>query len=233
MYAAMGIESTDANAATLLDEFETYHETYGGMYSFIPNGNGTHTVYYVATDVNGNETKSSAQYVYVGDCESPELDFGTTEVQESIIPSSVQVGTEFELKMSELVKYCTDNVSAVNDEDSPLTVTAVLRNASGTKQTNLFGTDSTRYKWDMEETGNYTLYITLTDAAGKTTTKEFTITSSAEESTETNVTEVVGIILIVLSLAVLAGVILYFVITGRKLQPSGVKKLKGSKKSKK
>lgn len=229
MYTEMGITSGSEGAAEKLVEFQTYHESFGGMYSFIPNGNGTHTVYYVAVDGNGNESKSSAQYVYVGDCENPELDFGTTEVQESIIPTSVDVGTDFELNMSELVKYCTDNVSAIDDEDSTLTVTAVLRNSSGTKQTNLFGTDSNRYKWEMSETGNYTLYITLTDAAGKTTTREFTIESVAEESSETKVTEIVGIIMIVLSLAVLAGVIIYFVVTGRKLQPKATKKVKGPK----
>lgn len=207
-----------------------YHTTYGGMYSFIPNGNGTHTVYYVAVDGNGNEAKSDAQYVYVGDCEDPELDFGSTEVQESVIPSSVKVGTTYELNMSELVKYCTDNVSSI--ADGTLKVTAVLRNSSGTKQENLFGSSSdvNRYKWKLSESGTYTLYITLTDEAGKTTTKEFDIESKADESKETKVTEVVGIILIVLSLAVLAGVIVYFVVTGRKMRPGTTKKAKKNNK---
>ena len=220
---------------TLIDEkiveFKKYHTDYAGMYSFIPNGNGTHTVYYVAVDGNGNEAKSDAQYVYVGDCENPVLDFGTTSVQNSVIPTSVKVGTTYELNMSELVKYCSDNKSEI--EDGTLKVTAVLRNSSGTKQENLFGSSSdvNRYKWTLSETGSYTLYITLTDEAGKTTTKEFTIKSTADESKETKVTEVVGIILIVLSLAVLAGVIVYFVVTGRKMRPGSSKKArKNSKK---
>lgn len=223
-------KETDETDEAFLTRVKDYYKTYGGMYSFIPNGNGTHTVYYVAVDGNGNEVKSSAQYVYVGDCENPELDFGSTEVQESVIPSSVKVGTTFELNMSELVKYCTDNVSSISD--GTLKVTAVLRNASGTKQENLFGTSSdvNRYKWTLSESGNYTLYITLTDEAGKTTTKEFTIESKADESKETKVTEVVGIILIVLSLAVLAGVIVYFVVTGRKMRPGTAKKAKKNNK---
>lgn len=211
-------------------EFKEEHTTYAGMYSFIPNGNGTHTVYYVAVDGNGNEVKSDACYVYVGDCENPTLDFGSTDVQESIIPTSVKQGSDFELNMNDLVKYCTDNKSSI--EDGTLKVTAVLRNSSGTKQTNLFGSDSTRYKWNLSESGNYTLTITLTDEAGKTTSKEFTIESKTEESKETKVKEVVGIVLIVVSLAILAGVIVYFVVTGRKMRPGSTKskKNKGSKK---
>ena len=218
---------------TLIDEkiveFKKYHTDYAGMYSFIPNGNGTHTVYYVAVDGNGNEVKSDGQKVYIGDCDNPVLDFGSTSVQNTVIPTSVKVGSTYELNMSELVKYCSDNKSEI--EDGTLKVTAVLRNASGTKQENLFGSSSdvNRYKWTLNETGNYTLYITLTDEAGKTTTKEFTIKSTAKESKETKVTEVVGIILIVLSLAVLAGVIVYFVVTGRKMRPGSSKKAKKRK----
>lgn len=220
----------EARIEAKIAEFKAYHTNYAGMYSFIPNGNGTHTVYYVAVDGNGNEAKSDACYVYVGDCEAPVIDFGTTDVQEDIIPTSVKVGSDFELNMSELVKYVSDNKSSVADDT--LKITAVLRNSSGTRQENLFGSDSTRYKWNLSESGNYTLTITLTDEAGKTTTKEFTIESKADESKENKVTEVVGVILIVLSLAILAGVIIYFVVSGRKMRP-GSSKGKKSKASKK
>ena len=213
-------------------EFKKYHTDYAGMYSFVPNGNGTHTIHYVAVDGNGNETKSDACYVYVGDCEAPILDFGTTEVQESIITPTVKVGSDFELNMNELLKYVSDNKSSINNADNKLTVTAVLRNSNNTKQENLFGNDSNRYKWNLSESGKYTLTITLKDKAGKTTTKDFTIESKAEESEESKVKEVVGVILIVLSLAILAGVIIYFVVSGRKMRPgsSKGKKAKASKK---
>ena len=213
-------------------EFKKYHTDYAGMYSFVPNGNGTHTIHYVAVDGNGNETKTDPCYVYVGDCEEPNLDFGTTDVQESIIPPTVKVGSDFELNMNELLKYVSDNKSSINNPDNKLTVTAVLRNSSNTKQENLFGNDSNRYKWNLGESGKYTLTITLKDKAGKTTTKDFTIESKAEESEESKVKEVVGVILIVLSLAILAGVIIYFVVSGRKMRPgsSKGKKAKASKK---
>lgn len=215
---------------TAIDAFRAEHTTYGGMYSFIPNGNGTHTVYYCAVDGNGNETKSDACYVYVGDCEDPLIDFGDTETQDKVITPTVKVGSDFELNMSELVKYVSDNKSSVSD--NTLKVTAVLRNASGTKLENLNGSDASRYKWNLSESGKYTLTLTVKDAAGKTTTKDFSITAEAEDSKETKVKEVVGIILIVLSLAVLAGVIVYFVVSGRKMRPgsSKGKKAKVSKK---
>lgn len=211
-------------------EFREYHTVNAGKYSFIPSGNGTHTIYYIAVDANGNETKSEACYVYVGDCEAPVIDFGTTEVQESVIPSTVKVGTDFELNMSELVKYISDNKS--NIADGTLKITATLKDSSGAKQENLFGTDSTRYKWNLDVSGNYKLSIKVTDNAGKTTTKDFTIEVKADESKETKVKEVVGTILVVLSVAILAGVIVYFVVTGRKLRP-GAKKGKKTRVSKK
>ena len=220
----------NARLAEAIEKFKFEHKTYGGMYSFIPTGNGTHTVYYVAADGNGNETKSDPCYVYVGDCENPVIDFGSTEIQDSVIAPKVKVGSDYELNMSELVKYISDNKSSFADES--LKVTATMRNSSGTKLENIHGGEANRYKWNLSESGNYTLTLTVTDKAGKTVTKDFTITSEAEDSKETKVKEVVGVILIVLSLAVLAGVIVYFVVSGRKMRP-GSSKGKKSKVSKK
>ena len=59
--------------------------------------------------------------------------------------------------------------------------------------------------------------ITVEDAAGNTATKDFTITVAEESKDATSVYKFVGTILIVFSVLVLVGVVVYFVVSKVKL----------------
>ena len=69
------------------------------------------------------------------------------------------------------------------------------------------------FKYTLKDAGTYSLTIKATDKAGHTTTYSRTITASAEEHDSIFSNEVVGIILIIVSLLILGGVVFYFIKT--------------------
>lgn len=84
------------------------------------------------------------------------------------------------------------------------------------------------YEYKLETAGEYKITITIKDNAGWTTTETVTITVGKTSNNNINVTQTVGIVFIVISVVVLAGVITYFVVSKVKLD-----KKSGKKKSKK
>ena len=73
------------------------------------------------------------------------------------------------------------------------------------------------YSYALKDKGTYTLSITIKDKAGNTTTKTKEFEVGAEKESSANQSEVMGGVLIGLSVALLVGVIGYFVINKKKL----------------
>ena len=73
------------------------------------------------------------------------------------------------------------------------------------------------YSHVFEEAGDYTLTISTRDDANNPGEKSVSFTVSTETSTPINVTEVLGGVLIGVSVAILAGVVIYFVVSKVKL----------------
>ena len=69
----------------------------------------------------------------------------------------------------------------------------------------------------MAEAGEYELRFSVKDDAGIETTQTKTFTISAEAGSTMTTTEAVGTILIVISVVVLAGVVVYFIVSKRKM----------------
>ena len=69
----------------------------------------------------------------------------------------------------------------------------------------------------LESAGDYTMTITITDEAGNKATRTVSFTVSTESSDPVNVTEVLGGILIAVSVVALAGVVIYFIVSKVKL----------------
>ena len=175
---------------------------------------GEYTIRLEATDEAGN-TVSKDMTIRLGDCDKPELTF----VSGYSVPTTVEKG-EFELKLSKL--EFSDNETSVEKLQQSLTVTMVKPDGVTTVKNK--GTDSVNYKWDLDETGDYTLTLTIKDDAGNTTTKKYTINIPSEENETKKVGSVVGTILVVASVVVLAGVVIYFVLSSRKKSAKGAKK---------
>ena len=75
-----------------------------------------------------------------------------------------------------------------------------------------------------QEVGTYTIYLEVTDAVGNKGTKSLTVTFSARAQDRVMTYQVVGTILIVVSVVVLAGVIIYFIVSKVKLDKELKKK---------
>ena len=100
----------------------------------------------------------------------------------------------------------------LSKEDLVITVTR-----DGETISNIHGDSKTNYEYNIKKAGEYTVTLKITDAAGnvsETVTRKFTVNANENNGMEKN--EVIGTILIVVSVLVLAGVIVYFIVSKKK-----------------
>ena len=111
-----------------------------------------------------------------------------------------------------------------NSED--MTTTISLIGADNKEVTNI--NSGTGYKWKFDQTGDYTLKIVLKDKAGNSTQDKYkyTITVTDKTPSTKSISPVVGTVLIVCSVLILAGVIVYFVIASKKSNSKRIAKKK-------
>lgn len=185
---------------------------------FIPTGDGKYTITFTAKDMAGNPVTTS-KTVAVGDITPPEL---TIENSSSIPTSAKLSNSKYTLSLdinSETVKII-DAKSGALDIDEYLSVT--VTGPSGATIT----PDDDNYNYTLTETGTYTIKYVAVDKADNATTKTFELVISAESNDGSTVTEVLGTILLILSILILAGVVWYFV------KPAPKKPQTASKKDK-
>ena len=73
------------------------------------------------------------------------------------------------------------------------------------------------FEKELEQAGTYQLTISVKDEAGNETSRTYSFEVTTDEKSAVNVTEVMGGVLIGLSVAILAGVVIYFVVSKVKL----------------
>lgn len=159
--------------------------------------------YYLVDNVGNNYTKTFK--IAVGDTISPEL-----KIEDGVIPATVGKGL---LTIDSSKIKPKDNKSNLTVNDVKITVKNTDTNQTVDAQS---AEGAGKYVFDIKNAGSYEIVFKVTDAAGHTTEKTKTFTVDAETNNGTEKTEVIGTILIVVSVLVLAGVILYFVLTKRK-----------------
>ncbi len=210
------------------DEISFSRTADGKNYSFNPGNNtGKYTLTYTAVDNTGRKTVDTYT-ITIGDFIAPVIN-----ITDAKIPTSLKSnkGT-FTIDLDTIViTDKTSNTGSANNlskSDSDHNFSIVVTDASGNVQTatkitkadgaNCDITDSeARFvSYKLTEAGKYTVTISITDDNGNTATKTAKITVTDKASSKTISDAEVGIILIILSLVLLAGVIVYFVLTGRK-----------------
>lgn len=167
------------------------------------NYDGTYKITYTVYDNNNNY--STKEYsIAVGDNVPP-----TVTLDEEALEDKYQVGSQIEINLSDI--SIGDNKDLTNP-----TKTITLTNNSTDKVIEDKG-NGEKLVYDLNEVGNYTLTIEVEDAVGNTTTEtyEFEVVAKTKDATKTY--QVVGTVLIVLSVLILAGVIVYFVVSKVKL----------------
>lgn len=190
-----------------------------GTIKLLLKDNGTYTIRYSVQavdylDQKVGDPKTLEYSITNGDVTAPEI-----TLEDDFISSTYNLGDTLRINMAGMT--VTDNIT----KDEALlksTITIELENTD---------TDET---WDLENEGNaeageyifthtlksagdYTMTITITDEAGNKATRTVSFTVSTESSDPVNVTEVLGGVLIAVSVVALAGVVIYFIVSKVKL----------------
>ncbi len=181
------------------------------------NLNGKYTITYEVYDNNGN--RSTATYtISVGDNEAP-----TIKLPEKFVKTSYTLKDKLVIDTKDIT--ISDNNPLPKDTKPVIKLVNTSKNNEEVKykeeKYTENGKEYSRYTFDSFEEygeGTYKLIIEVEDAVGHVTTNDdctFTVASKTKNSTETY--KVVGTILIVVAVLVLAGVIVYFIVSKVKL----------------
>ena len=174
--------------------------------------------------VGSEKTKSYT--LSVGDVRAPELTIDNANNQ--FIAASYNVGDTVDIRIAdESLVTIIDKGGSSRDEllkNLTITVRNTSTNSSAVTLSNQSDVEGQyAYSYTIEEEGTYQISISVRDAAGNTSqTSNFTFTVGGESTDPVNVTEIVGKVLIGVAAVILAGVVVYFIV-------SKVKESKGKK----
>ena len=181
-----------------------------GYWTFTPTLNGTYTVVYYATDMSGNasvETENVTKFaIKAGDVTPPTITVGDGAITRT--GDTLKIDTS--LITVRDVNYANETIDLDSgDIELVLTYEGSSEVISGTK-------DGTITTYELENPGKYTLTISIDDDADLTGQKVFnyTVTAASEDAGISD--DVLGSILIIASLLLLGGVIVYFIVTDKR-----------------
>ena len=180
-------------------------------------GNGKYTIKYSiqAMDKSGLNVGSAKTMEYTfsyGDVIAPEL-----ELKSNLVKAKYHINDTMSINLAGI------SVSdlGTTDKDKLLDSMVVeLENTDledGSVKLDPVEEGSHAYSYKFTKAGSYTLKITVTDEAGNKTTEKVSFEVTTEEKASVDVKEVMGGVLIGLSVAILAGVVIYFVVSKVKL----------------
>ena len=183
---------------------------------------GKYTIKYNVKATQGAGDEYSAT-LSAGDILEPKL-----EVSNKIVSNKFKVGETMELKFDSKTKFITVSDETTTDVKALLKTLKVeikyenesykpIDNTAPVKEDPTTGDLSFKYVWDLEKKGTYTLRFTVEDGAGNATPKTVEFNVTTDESTPVDTKEVMGGVLIGLSVTLLAGVVVYFIVSKVKL----------------
>lgn len=175
------------------------------------NNNEIYTLTFTAQDIYGNSS-TLKKTIKVGDTTKPVIEIN--EEDKKFVPESLEIGDKLSLDLSKISVYDYVNGEKVNLDKNDLIVVLTRDN---TPVENIHGESKDKYEFNLDEAGTYKLEIKIKDAVENESepyTKSFTINKDVNEGTDKN--EVVGIVLLVVSIVLLAGVIVYFIVSKKK-----------------
>lgn len=171
--------------------------------------NGTITIKYTVYDNNNNYATYEA-VIKAGDATDPVIDVKDDFYKETYTLTEIKDGIiTFDLTKLDF----EDNKTSSADLD----VTYKLVNTSTEKEIDADVKSSEQLSYKIDSVGSYTLTVTVTDEVGNYTTQDFTFEVTEDTVNSGTAYKVIGTILIVISVLVLAGVIIYFIVSKVKL----------------
>ena len=180
-------------------------QTYTVTETNTTNYDGTYTITYTIYDNAGNYT-TKAYTIAVGDNEDP-----TIVMDEDLIADSYEVGTIFTFDTANVTM--SDNKTVKEN----LTVRVKLVNTSTNEEVE-YTVSGTEYTFEeLDTVGTYKFTLEVEDEVGHVAKQEKTFEITEKSTNSVQVYKIVGIVLIVVSVLVLAGVIVYFIVSKVKL----------------
>ncbi|MCH5163939.1 MAG: hypothetical protein J1F36_02860 [Clostridiales bacterium] len=181
-----------------------------GRFALILDKDGTYTITVKANDSNTSVGKDYK--IKVGDIEAPQFKLNTAATRAT-------VGDKF------AYRTISDVVMGANESDSDITVTYRLLDPSNTEISAVSGTGTlTNYnskikngeftldnEYKFEKSGDYTVEITLKDAAGNKSVQKYTITVSTATSKTPRSLTMLSTILIIVGVLLILGVLVYLI----------------------
>lgn len=188
--------------------------------------NGTYTITYYAVEKGSSAEGKKVITIKNGDTISPELNLNTQKGFITDKAGNIKKSDEF--KLNDVLLLHKDKVTAsdlggstTNEEIATKIEIAVRFGGKDVDPTQ----DGDTYSYNLDTAGDYIVMVTVTDNAGWRTQDTVTISVQPEGSEATITYETIGIILIVISAVILAGVVGYFIYSKVKLDKE-TKKIK-------
>lgn len=185
--------------------------------------NDTYTISYVLIDKYDNETQKTFQ-LNVGDCEPPvftgleDLFESEYALNEEIIVDLSKITVKDEVDGEILIYNEDDNTYSVLENASFTITIKNVQTGDVVKNDLEIDNDDLRFQFTIKTAGEYKVTIEAKDTAGQTATEELTFIVAADNNAGMTAEEILGTILIIVSLLLLGGVITYFVVSKKKLE---------------
>lgn len=202
------LDEEERIAAGTLESHTNYFSA-GNLYVTL-NHNELYTVTYTAYDKTANKNSASVSYtIKVGDLVAPVLD-----IDDNIVASTVKIDSTLSIDIS---KIAVSDTITTDLTASDVSIT-VKNTDTSTVIKNIHENDETgKFEYLIETAGEYTVTFSVTDKAGntKTVTRTFTVNEKSTDSMTS--TEIIGTVLICVAVVVLAGVVVYFIVSKKKV----------------
>ena len=189
-------------------------------YSF--NRNATYTITYVLVDTFGNETKESVS-LDVGDVEAPKI-----TVEDDAFKGEYKIGDVITVDLSkiaaldkidgEIIEY-DEETKKYSLQDGATMEIVITNTTTGTAVPNDLTSSKTNlnFQFTITTAGEYTVEIKISDTNGKVANyDDISFTVNEETNAGMSAEEVLGTVLIVISVIMLAVVVFFFVRALRK-----------------
>lgn len=205
----------------------TVTEVEGG-YSFIPTTDGIYTVTYYATDVANNTTELSFS-IKIGDNTSPSI---VVDNESANAPTEMKAGSILKLSLEDILvsdageELTAEELTSLNTNNG---LSRFVVNVTGPNGSTVSAEEGSEYEYKLTSSGKYTITYTARDEAGNEKIIKKYIQVSADDNDSVVTTETWSIVLIIVSLCILAGVVIYFIKTRDK---KGTKKIASSETKK-
>ncbi|MDD2476449.1 MAG: hypothetical protein PHI32_11105 [Dysgonamonadaceae bacterium] len=185
------------------------------------NRNDTFALTYTLVDKTGNKTEKSVT-LDVGDVKPPILD-----IDDDLLKDEYKIGDVISIDLSKIsADDEVDGEILIYDEETGqysikdgATMKVVIRNTTtGEELENELDEEDLKFQFKIATAGEYTVSIQISDTSDKVAINDdFAFTVAEDSNKGMTAEEILGTVLVIVSLVLLGGVIVYFIVSKKKL----------------